>query len=90
MVGFFGISYFDHTKIWWSAYLAIASVVTAPILAAHLASAESPSTPLRKLHTLLESIPPAETDSPFLARPAIQQRRFESARLPNRWLKGAK
>lgn len=90
MVGFFGISYFDHTKIWWSAYLAIASVVTAPILAAHLATAEPPSTPLRKVHPLLESIPPAETDSPFLARPLIQQQRFESARLPNRWFKGAK
>ena len=57
MVGFFGISYFDHTKIWWSAYLAIASVVTAPILAAHLATTEPPGTSLPKVHPLLESIP---------------------------------
>jgi hypothetical protein len=33
-VGYFGISYFDQTRIWWYALLAIISAATAPILAA--------------------------------------------------------
>jgi hypothetical protein len=37
IVGFFGISYFDHTKIWWAAFLAMASAATAPILATQVA-----------------------------------------------------
>jgi hypothetical protein len=32
-VGFFGISYFDHTKIMWFAFLAIVAAATAPLLA---------------------------------------------------------
>ena len=36
-VCFFGISYFDHTKIMWFALLAIISAATAPILASQKA-----------------------------------------------------
>lgn len=32
-VGFFGISYFDHTRIAWCAFLAMAIAATAPVLA---------------------------------------------------------
>lgn len=32
-VGFFGISYFDHTKMMWFAFLAMVAAATAPILA---------------------------------------------------------
>ena len=36
-VGFFGISYFDHTKMMWFAFLAIVAAATAPILASQKA-----------------------------------------------------
>jgi hypothetical protein len=32
-VCFFGVSYFDHTKIMWFTFLAIVTAATAPILA---------------------------------------------------------
>jgi hypothetical protein len=42
-IGFFGISYFDQTRVAWYALLVIISVATAPVLAAKTARASEPA-----------------------------------------------
>ncbi len=56
-VGFFGISYFDHTRIAWCAFLSIAIAATAPILARGDELAPDKTSNGNGFKSTLESIP---------------------------------
>lgn len=61
-VAYFGVSYFDQTRIWWYAFLAIISAATAPMLAADLVTRTVPPSPVRNSRL---TIPVSQTAKRF-------------------------
>jgi hypothetical protein len=68
LVSFFGISYFDSTKIWWSAFLAIAAAATAPILATQVTIVENSPWPMWRRQQTLKPVSVEDAEQPIVSR----------------------